>query len=538
MKEHSLMEQQAVHLSNKARYYIQNNDWLNVSICANQLKKINGLDPEFFFLKGMVEKSVGNIEQAKQEFTRCIEQQKSRYDAAIELANINLLLLQYESAYQLVKNYVDQLSNSPLYLSLAAKIFTGLGMHLEAYPLYCRAVELQPEVDSFRETLAACEVLLGKVKDAKRNYKALLAKYPNHQKNHYELSKLEKASTDKHIDEMKRILRESPIPESNIYLYYAIGKELEDRGKWDEAFLYFEKGGNAVKSVSNYKVDHDLKLLADIIDTCNKPWLNDDSELKSQQVIDKTPIFIVGLPRSGTTLTERIISSHSLVNSADETFFMQYAIRSAAGIGGISDIDSETLIKASKINPQIIASKYLETINYRLDDSPYFIDKYPFNYLYLGFIAKAFPNAKIIYLNRNPLDSCFAMYKQSFFKFAYNLSDLGQYYIAQNKLRNHWVDCLASRIIEVKYEELVTNQVSETKRLLNELNLAFEPGCLEFEKNPAASATASTLQVREKVHTRSLYKWRKFEKQLSLLEGQLNDAGITTRSSDNELNSN
>jgi hypothetical protein len=126
------------------------------------------------------------------------------------------------------------------------------------------------------------------------------------------------------------------------------------------------------------------------------------------------------------------------------------------------------------------------------------------------------------------MDACFAMFKQSFFKFAYSLEDLGRYYVAQDKLRKHWQSVLGGRLVEVEYESLVSQQESSTKEMLNKLGLSFEPACLEFEKNPASSATASTLQVREKIHTRSLNKWKHFSNELAPLKQFLEKAGIKT----------
>jgi hypothetical protein len=157
-----------------------------------------------------------------------------------------------------------------------------------------------------------------------------------------------------------------------------------------------------------------------------------------------------------------------------------------------------------------------------------FIDKLPDNFLYLGFIAKAFPHAHIIHLRRNPMDACFAMYKQSFFSFAYTLEDLGKYYSAYDRLRRHWGEALKDRVIEVEYESLVADPEGQTRALLDRLGLDFEQACIDFHLNKTPSATASAAQVREKAHTRSVKKWEKFERQLQPLKDYLDEAGIST----------
>jgi len=326
---------------------------------------------------------------------------------------------------------------------------------------------------------------------------------------------------------MQKVLEVTKLsPEKNIYMYYAIGKELEDLGRWQESFHYYKLAGDAVLSVANYDVADEIEVIDQIINRCSAHWISARPIHRKSNKPAKIPVFIVGLPRTGTTLTERIVSSHSKVESADETFFMQMAIRHASGAGGFGDIDEEILNKASKKDIRQIAQKYMASVDYRLTDRPLFIDKYPNNFLYLGFVAKAFPEARIIYLRRNPMDACFAMYKQSFFKFAYNLDDLGRYYVAQDRLRKHWQNVIGDQIINIDYEKLVTDQEGQTHYILDKLGLEFEQNCLNFEKNSTASASASTLQVREKVHTRSVFKWKNYAEELKPLKEYLESAGI------------
>jgi tetratricopeptide (TPR) repeat protein len=516
-------------LSQQARLSVQQRDWANVYSLAQKITVLDKNEPEGYFLGGLAQKAAGRVNLAIDAFTLALKLAPQRYDAAIELAQIYLLLLRHGEAYYLLNHYEQHLSNSPLYLDMAANTFSGLGLHTRAWPLYQKANQLQPNIDMFRANLAACGVLLGNVKEAKAIYTDLANKYPQHQKNHYELSKLASANDANHVEQMHQILEvtKSP-PDKNIYMYYALGKELEDLGRWKESFEYYKKAGDAVLSVANYDVADEIRVIESIIKTCNLDWLSSSTSLKSSQTSVKTPVFIVGLPRTGTTLVERILSSHSQVESADETFFMQMAIRHVSGAGGINEPDEYIIEDAANKDIQLIAQHYMDSVDYRLSGQSLFIDKYPYNFLYLGFIAKAFPDARIIYLKRNPMDACFAMFKQSFFKFAYSLEDLGRYYVAQDKLRKHWASVLGDRIIEVDYDSLVTMQESNTKEILSKLGLKFEQACLEFEKNTASSATASTLQVREKIHTRSVNKWKYYSGELDPLKTFLNQAGINT----------
>jgi len=315
-------------------------------------------------------------------------------------------------------------------------------------------------------------------------------------------------------------------------MYYALGKELEDLERWQESYSYYKKGGDAVCSVAKYEINNDIALIDKIIDVCNKDWLVQGAVKQSKSSSKKTPIFIVGLPRTGTTLTERIISSHSLVESVGETQFLQMVLRRESGVQSIENMTAEMIEALVDSDPEAIAKGYIESVNYRLAEEPFFIDKLPFNFLFLGFIAKAWPDARIVHLGRNPMDACFSMYKQIFtwaYKFSYSLEGLGQYYVAYDRLRNHWRNVLQERLIEVEYELLVSDTENQTRLLLDKLGLDFEQSCLDFDQNQAPSATASSVQIREKTHDRSINKWQRFSDELNPLKEYLESAGINVK---------
>ena len=299
--------------------------------------------------------------------------------------------------------------------------------------------------------------------------------------------------------------------------------------RWDEAFEYFKMAGDAIASVSNYDINTDLRLIDKIIDVCDADWLSDGSGRTGSREGDKDPIFIVGLPRTGTTLTDRIVSSHTKVQSVGETQFMQMVIRRESGVQSDEKITTEMIEVAAELDIDVIGDGYMDMLSYRLGEEPMFVDKLPFNILYLGFIAKAYPNARIVHVKRHPMDSCFAMYKQLFtwaYKFSYTQEGLGLFYPAYIRLLNHWKDVLGDRLIELEYESLVSDQENQTRILLDKLGLPFEDACLHFEKSKTATATASFAQVREKIHTRSVNRWKNYEAQLQPLRASLEKAGI------------
>jgi tetratricopeptide (TPR) repeat protein len=524
------MTSEISQFSVKARRAVQSQDWATVAACANEIIRRDASSAEGYFLAGIVERVSQRPVKAAQAFEKALDLDVDRYDAAVELANQYSIARRNGEAAELLAKYEEKLDNSPMYLDLAGTVYTEIGMPQKAWPLYKKATDLQPGVDLFQANLAASGVYLGKIDEARDIYRSLLKRFPNHQRNHYQLSRLGKANDVTHIDQMKEILRTiDDTPDKNIFMYYAIGKELEDLEQWEQSFEYYKKAGDAATRIAKYEVGADIALIDRIIEICDAEWLADETGKPRADEPEKTPIFIVGLPRTGTTLTERIVSSHSQVESVGETLFLQMVLRRESGIQSIENMTPAMIEAVAKKEIGLVAKGYLDTVRYRLGDEPMFIDKLPFNFLFLGFIAKAWPNARIIHLGRNPMDSCFSMYKQVFtwaYKFSYSLDGLGQYYVAYERMRNHWRALLKGRMIEVEYESLVTDSEGQTRILLDKLGLDFEQACLDFDKNRAPSATASSVQVREKAHSRSINKWTRFTRQLQPLRQHLENAGI------------
>ncbi len=516
------------NMSRTARQAVRRKDWTTVQSCARRLQREQRQNPEGFFLGGLADVAARRRDKALQAFQKALALDRQRYDAAVELAELYLAEQRMGDAAALVLQRTEAMRNSPLYLDKAASVLVKAGLPERAMPLFDRACELQPDADALRSRRAECLVFVGRIDEAKLEYRQLLNRSPAHQRNHYELSRLARATTASHVDEMKALLQRTGLPaERNVLLYYALGKELEDLERWQEAFHYYTCGGDAAAALGRYDVREDVQLIDAVVAQCTAEWL-DDGQARRSASDAKRPIFVVGLPRSGTTLVERILGSHSDVESVGETFFVQSTLKAMGGAKAGAGLSAPAIKRAAAKNMRRLAQTYLEKVRYRFGDRPVFVDKLPENVVYLGFIAKAFPDATLILVNRNPMDVCFAMFKQSFFRYAYTLDDLGEYYVAYHRLAQHWRSVLQGRLIEVHYESLVGDQARQTRRLLDAANLEFEDNCLHFERNSAASNTASAVQIRQKMHTDSVGLWRHFDAQLQPLRSRLELAGIDT----------
>lgn len=511
-------------LSRHGRRAVEIGEWARVHECARQILESDRHHPEGHFLWGLAEKAARRPRAAASAFEAALAADSGRYDAAIELAYQYGVLLRHAEARKLLQQFTPRLENSPLYLNLAGMAYSMLSLHGDALPLYRKAYALQPGVDLFQANLASCSVFMGAIDEARTLYRALLDRFPNHQRNHYQLARIERARDATHVEEMKSVLKATQLPhDRNIFLYYALGKELEDLERWEEAFEYYRLAGDTISEMGKYDVAADLQLIERVMETCTSSWLSDRPAAEASS---PAPIFIVGLPRTGTTLTERILSSHSCVSTLGETRFLEMALLGTAGQPDAQGASEAIIATAARADSSGIARRYREAAQYRLEPHPYFIDKLPENILHAGFIAKGFANARIVHLRRHPMDACFAMYKQSFFKFAYSLNDIGRYYVAYSRLARHWREVIGDRWIDVDYESLVSDPDRQIRQLLERVGLEFEPACLAFERNTAHSATASAAQVREKAHTRSIGRWKHFASPLEPLRKFLIESGI------------
>jgi hypothetical protein len=230
---------------------------------------------------------------------------------------------------------------------------------------------------------------------------------------------------------------------------------------------------------------------------------------------DEAPIFIVGLPRSGSTLIEQILASHSTIEGTMELAEISTLVREIGQGDGAADAYPERLAELSADAFKALGARYLEeTRIYRKTGRPTFIDKMPNNFVHTGFIHLILPRAKIIDVRRAPMASCFSAFKQHFARgqhFSYDLEELGRYYLDYVALMDHFDRVLPGRILRVRYEDMVEDQMTQTQRLLDYCGAAFEPACLNFHENTRAVRTASSEQVRQPLYRSSIDNWKNYE---------------------------
>jgi tetratricopeptide (TPR) repeat protein len=300
-----------------------------------------------------------------------------------------------------------------------------------------------------------------------------------------------------------------------VKICFALAKELEDVGDYARSFEFLSKGASLRRSNMNYTPQKDL----DAIRNIQKIYTPDLFDGHIEGHINAEPIFVIGMPRTGTTLVERILGSHSVVRSAGElqTFSVELVKHCRKISKEATGNPADLVAVSTSIDFAALGEDYIVGTRPDTGGTAHFIDKLPLNFLYAGLIHLALPKAKIILLERDPMDTCYAVYKNLFegiYPFSYDLEELANYFVVYRELINHWQSVMPGVMHVVKYEEMVTTPKPVIEDLLSACDLSWEDACLKFYENTFASTTASAVQVRSNIFQSSIGKWRNYEQQL------------------------
>ncbi|GAB3292299.1 hypothetical protein GCM10027297_39030 [Parahaliea aestuarii] len=414
-----------------------------------------------------------------------------------------------------------------------ALLQSRLDQQEKALAHYQRASQLEPDAPEHYYNLATVHRFLGNIDLADTALAQCLARAPLDAEAHKLRADLRRQNAQTHhlaaLDEA--LAQTADRPRQRATLYYAKAKELEDLGRWQESFTALQAGASLRRQHMRYSVDDDVDTMARI-----RRVYADSAPVPPSPVDSSAPVFVIGLPRTGTTLVERILGMHSEVHAAGElNQFATCMSRAVAELARQGDGSPRRLSKQDRVqlSAQLdfaaLGRDYLAAVPPAARKRPRFTDKMPLNFLYAGLIHRALPGATIVHVRRHPLDACYAMYKTLFadaYPFSYHLDELASYYIAYRQLMAHWESTLPGVMYGLDYEVLVGDFEREARALVAACNLDWQPACLDFHTSRAASTTASASQVREPVHQRSVGLWRHYEKELQSLAGRLEAAGI------------
>lgn len=481
------------------------------------------------FLVGLIASENKNMGMAVHAFGSATTLDPSHAAAWVHLAQCYNKIGQSKRAQDAVEGAIKAGTKDPNVEDMIGGVLSLLGDQARAKVWYSRAVKKVPDSAQFNANLGSCLIFLGETEEAEIALDRALASNPAASQAHWLKSGLRRATDHHHLDELNTLMEKvkSP-PEAVSFLSYAAGKEHEDLGEWPEAFECFVRGGAAKKETIDFDEAREIEMFDALREVFTPEWVEQDFK----GAPSPAPIFIVGQPRTGTTLVERIITSHSMVHSAGELQQFRLSINRhlaqvAGTIGGPFSADH---VRASgKIDPTFIGEAYLRSTSNMQGDLPRFVDKMPVNYLHVPLILKALPNAKIIHLVRNPVDSCFSSFKQLFsgaYFHSYDLEEMARHHARYVHLMEYWRELLPGRFLDVEYEDVVADLEPNARRLIDHLELPWEDACLNFHEQDQAVTTASAVQVREKAHTRSVDRWRKYETRLQPVLNILDQEGI------------
>lgn len=473
--------------------------------------------PEFHNNLGNALADKGEFDDASIAYRRAID---IRPDYADPLNNLGSVLIEYRNFEQAADVLEQALRLKPDYLE--ALINLGRALNLlnrpkEAEELFRAALKLKPAEPNAWIGLANALEFAGRIDEAITAYRQAIQIQPDFGSAFRQIIPVETEDNVRAlIPVMEKIISQPGLdPAQELELWFALGRASESIRDHDRAFQFYARGGKLKRTSLDYDVADDEALVDRIIKVFT-PELFADHE--GQGCPSDVPVFIVGMPRSGTSMTEQILASHSQVFGAGELTNMGMTAHL------VDQPDSstypETISTLDGTELRALGDAYLNVLTARAPGCDRVIDKLPANFLFAGFIRLILPQAKVIHCIRNPLDTCLSCHNLLFGvgqMYSYDLSELGRYYRAYRRLMDHFHQVLPGWILDVHYENVIENQERETRRLLDFLNLPWEDACLEFHETNRAIQTASATQVRKPLYKSSVARWKHYAEHLDPL---------------------
>jgi len=517
--------------------------------------------------RGIALQREGKTDDAKAIFKGILQTNPNQPDALNLLGVILASEGNMQEGIELLYRAVTLRPRDPVILNNVGHTFSKMYQFQKAIEFLQRAVAIHPRFIEALNNLAAAYRMAGRHEDAILCDETIIAEYPDRPSGYvglarilHDMGKIKEAETyvrraidmapdnpmsygalaqtQKFKDEPPELKKMIEIAEPakdesggplRRNLLFAIGKIYDDLGRYDEAFGYFKRANDAETA------EFDLKKFESDVDELISVYSKEFfAQRKDYGCQSDRPIFIVGMPRSGTTLLEQILSSHPQVHGAGELEYVaQLTHRSPEFCElhpAVKSVYPSNMVSLTKLGAEILARSYLWDVKRHSTEAARVTDKMPHNFLNVGFIALLFPKAKIIRSKRNAVDNCLSIYTQAFNEYhAYkkDLAALGRYYRTYDRIMRHWRETLPGRVLEVDYEDVVADQEGKSRELIDYLGLPWAPECLDFYKASRTVLTASRWQVRQPIYKRSVERWRHYGDNLKPLIDALGDcAGV------------
>ena len=494
-----------------------------------------------WFLCGVIAARNGLLSKSIEIFEKATTLAPDNPEYHAELGKQLLADQQPERALQEAKKTLHLSPSQLTTINTLGSLLSHVGEHEEALSCFERAVQsLQQRADGGTSlskkwqaglyfNYAASLQFAGCFAEAATAYEQSISILPSFFKAHSALSTLrQQTEDDNHLSRLNALREKVISSRDQLHIGHAIAKELEDLGRFEEAFDSLVWAKQAQARAANYSREKTDRLFTGVRDLFSA-----GAFAGAQKGHDTNePIFIVGMPRTGTTLTEQVLSSHSQVFAAGELQLFPLQVKRSVASTTTDLFDLETFAASLATNSADLGINYIESTRPRTGHTAHFTDKLPLNFLFLGLIGQALPKAKIICLRRDPMDTCLSNYRQIFaanfrhYHYNLNLLDCGQYYLQFDRTMRHWHKMMPGRIFDLQYESLVENPTPVVRALLNYCELPWEEQCLSFHQKEGSVATPSALQVRQGIYATSVDRWRRYGNQLRPLYELLQSAGM------------
>jgi len=500
---------------------IQQRRFKEAHACLAQLIEHDPKHADSYFLLGVINLEYGQVQKSIRLMEKAVSlHAKDEYLA--HLAKGYSLIGALDKAKAIAEALPAQSIQQHLTLDTLGVALSRVGLHQLALAYFQRAVSLHKTRAAYYYNLGVSLKFIGDFPLAKAAFEQALQLEPDYYQAHYALSDLA-MTTDAtaRIEQLQQVKSRLHSADALLHIGHALAKEYEAIADYPSAMAELTQAKQTKSKTLSYQIDEDLALFATSLQQATQA-VDPEAGSDNQEVI-----FILGMPRSGTTLVERILSSHTDVLSAGELQDFGLAVKELTATTGAKVLDQETLQAARQLDFKALGERYLQRSRVVTGSTPRFIDKLPFNFFYIDLIRRALPKAKIICMLRNPMDTCLGNYRALFslgspyYRYAFDLKNIAKFYTAFHQLAQYWQEQNLPNFRLQSYEDLVLNPEQQIRELLQFCQLDWQEACMHSERNQAPVSTASTVQVREPINTKSLDRWQKYQPMLQPLMEQL-----------------
>ncbi|GAA6136732.1 tetratricopeptide repeat-containing sulfotransferase family protein [Arenicella sp. 4NH20-0111] len=524
------MDQNVKALHRLAVAAINERDFTKCEALSAQILDVDSQVADAWFLRAMSFLAMGKLQVSLANLLKALKLEPTNPEYLGQFAKLCLMVNEPARAGEAARRVLALCSQDALTLDTVGVVLTKLADYESAYNALKRAVEICPDNSQFNFNLASAAHFIGNESEAETYYLEAIALNPKFARAYWALSELYKNRHERapQTQALEALLEGRELnAEDELYLCHTLARIREDEGRFVDSFKLLNRGKRRFGERISYSWEDDQSLFNSI--KKSYPLVQGSPQAMS---LGEEAIFVLGMPRSGTTLVDRILSTHSSVQSLGELQNFALVTKQLTKSKTASVLDEDVNTKMNQLNLIQVGQAYLSSLINRDRQQPKFVDKTPLNFLQLGLICESLPAAKIILVRRNAMDTCLSNFRQlfavsfSYYNYQYSLKDTANYYRLFDDLMAFWAGLYGDRIHTVNYEDLLDRPESESKKMLEHCGLEWEEQCLRFYENKAAVATASAMQVREPIYKTSVARWKKYESQLQDAKLVFDAAGI------------